>query len=435
MSRKFLTLCVSAAALLALTPAKSQAAGFYLLEQSVSGLGSAFSGSTTNLPDASTAYFNPAGMVHLEGLQTHAGLHVIFPTITMENKGSTTIGGGAISGGNGGNPYQPSPVPNLFATYQVNDWMWAGLGVTAPFGLANEYKDGWFGRYDALETELSVIDVAPVVGFKINDKLSIGGGINIQKADAKLTSAASAGVTEGVSKLKGDDVSVGWNVGIQYSPWESTTFGASYRSAIGHELEGRMSATGTTVADFNVAGKAALDLPDIAIVGVSHDMNEKLTLQGQLSWYGWNKFEDITAITDESFSILGGAITKAPGDIVSSVKQNYQTTLALSVGAEYDYDDNWTFRGGAQYDPTPTTDLYRTSRTPDGDRVWLSAGTTYKFNDKLTLDLAATYVWIDEQNINVTRNNSFSPATATTVNAGTKDAGGPIFAVGLNYKF
>lgn len=433
-------LAVSSVTLLSSQAVK--AAGFYIQEQSVSGLGSAFSGSVTNMNDPSTIYFNPAGMTNLDGTQAQLGAHLLVPNSELTDTGSSGLFGAAITGGDGGNPYDPTPVPNGYLSHQINNQFWAGIGVSAPFGLANEYDEDWFGRFDSIKTDLTVIDIQPTLAFKVSDKLSLGAGLNIQHADAELTSAAAAGPgpfpfgagTEGVSTLEGDDWSYGYSLGLQYSPFESTTFGASYRSAISHELDGKIGATGTTIADFSVDGTADLDLPDIATFGVAHDVNDKWTLQGQATWFGWNNFQDITAITDESFSLLGGGLNFSPGDTVSSVVQNYQTTWAFALGAEYEYDEEWTFRGGAQFDETPTTDLYRTSRTPDGDRTWLSGGATYAINDRLNLDLAATYIFIEDQEIDVSRNNSFSSNLQTEVEADTEGNVG-ILAVGLTYKF
>lgn len=432
--RPFLT-TFGAIALLCHAAMPAQAAGFYIQEQSVSGLGAAFSGSVTNLEDPSTVYFNPAGMTKLSGTQMQAAAHLLIPSANITNRGSTNPGGvGAISGGDGGNPYDPTPVPNGYITHQINDQLWAGLGISAPFGLANEYDSDWFGRYDSIKTELVTIDVQPTVAYKINDYISVGAGVNFQYADAELTNAAFGGATEGVGTLEGDDWTVGFSAGVQAHPTDTTTVGFSYRSAIGHELEGRISTTGTTNADFSVAGHAALDLPEIATFGVAQEVNDKLTIQGQATWFGWDSFEAITAITDESFSILGGAVTRAPGDRVSSVTQNYQSTWAFAAGAEYEYSDEWTFRGGVQYDETPTTDEFRTSRTPDGDRTWLSGGATYNINDKLSLDMAATYIWISDESIDVDRNNAFSPAVQSDVIADTEGNVG-IIALGLTYKF
>jgi long-chain fatty acid transport protein len=431
----YYSVAAGALALAAFSVSQAQAAGFYIQEQSVSGLGSAFSGSTTNINDASTVYFNPAGMTKLEGIQTQAGAHLLIPRSKLRDQGSTSVGGAPITGGNGGNPYDPTPVPNGFATYQINDQLWAGIGVTAPFGLANEYDKDWFGRYDSIKTELKVIDIQPSIAYKVNDQLSLGAGVNVLFADAELTNAIFAGAgTEGVSNLKGDDWAFGYTLGVQYRPIESTTFGLSYRSAVSHTLEGRAKATGTTVADFSVKAKADLDLPDMLTFGASHKLDNKWTIQGQATWFGWNNFEDITATLKEPLFLLGGAVNLASGDELTSVKQGYKNTWAFSVGAEYEHSDEWTFRGGVQFDQTPTTNTYRTSRTPDGDRTWLSGGATYKINDQLSLDMAATYIWIDDGKIDVTRNNSFNPALATDVKAKTSGNVG-IVALGLSYKF
>lgn len=413
----------------------AQAAGFYIQEQSVSGLGSAFSGSTTNINDASTVYFNPAGMTKLQGINTQLGAHLLIPSSKLTNTGSTAVGGAPISGGDGGNPYSPTPVPNGFATFQINEHFWAGLGVTAPFGLANEYDRDWFGRFDSIKTELKVIDIQPSVAYKVNDQLSLGAGVNFLYADAELTNAIFAGAgTEGVSSLKGDDWAVGYTLGIQYRPVESTTFGATYRSAVSHTLQGRAKATGTTVADFDVSAEAGLDLPDMATFGAAHKLNNKWTVQGQATWFGWSNFEDITAELNEPLFLLGGAVNLREGQTLSSVRQGYENTWAFAAGAEYEHSDQWTFRGGMQFDATPTTNEFRTSRTPDGDRTWLSGGATYKFNDRLSLDMAATYIWIDDGTIDVRRNNSFNPALGTNVKAKTEGDVG-IVALGLNYKF
>ena len=406
---------------IALSAGSANAAGFYIQEQSVSGLGSAFSGSTTNLNDPSTIYFNPAGMTKLPGTQVQAAAHLLIPTSDLTDTGSTAPAGAPALGTNdGGNPYSPSPVPNGFASHQLNDQIWLGVGITAPFGLANEYDDDWFGRYDSIETELLTLDVQPTVAFKVNDQLSLGAGVNIQYADAKLTNAAYfGGGLEGVSELEGDDFSYGYTLGLQYKPLQSTTLGLSYRSAISHTLEGSVSVEGTA-ADFDVGGQADLDLPDVATFGVSHKLNDKLTLMGQATWFGWNNFEDIDASVDS-------------GTDPAAVVQNYQTTWAFAVGAEYDYNDAWTLRGGMQYDETPTTDEYRTTRTPDGDRTWLSGGATYSINDQMSLDLAAPYIWIEVQEISLTRNNAV-PALASQVSADTEGNVG-IISAGFTYKF
>jgi long-chain fatty acid transport protein len=401
------------------TPA--MAAGFYIQEQSVKGLGNAFSGSTTSIDDASTIYFNPAGMTELDGAQANVGVHLLLPNADITDNGSTAPGGGPIVGNDNGNPYDPSPVPNLYIATPLSvgeHEIWTGIGVSAPFGLASDYGEDSFLRFDSTETELTTINVAPSVAYKINDMVSVGGGLDIQYADAELKSAIFAGAN-GTSTLEGDDITLGYNLGVTIKPAPTTELGLHYRSAISHELDGKVIVEGSGAADRNDDGTANLDLPDILTFGAAHDVNDKLRVMGQATWFGWSRFEDIDADVDTGVD---------PAPIV----QDYQNTMAFAVGAEYDLRPDLTVRVGYQFDETPTTDEFRTSRTPDGDRHWFSGGATYKLNNKIELDFAATYIDIADGTIDVTRNGAPLPPAQVTADT---DGYVGIVAAGLNYKF
>ncbi len=413
MNIKHLAYSALSASILMCATQGANAAGFYIQEQSVKGLGTAFAGSTTSIDDASTIYFNPAGMTKLDGAQINAGVHLLLPDADLEDNGST------FGGDNPGNPYDPSPVPNLFAATPVDFQgreIWLGVGVTAPFGLASEYDETDFVAFDSTETELTTINVAPSIAYAVNDMFSIGGGIDVQYADAELKNFVNLGPGgTGISTLEGDDITVGYNLGLQLRPRTDTEIGLHYRSGISHTLDGSISLEGT-LADFDIGGSADLDLPDIATFGIAHDINDRLRVMGQATWFGWSNFETIRAVNDA-------------GAEVSNVEQDYQDTYAIAIGAEYDLSDQWTVRGGYQFDETPTTDEFRTSRTPDGDRNWFSAGATYNYSDKLSFDAAATYIDVDDGVIDVSRNGGTAQVTGTT------EGSVGILAVGLNYRF
>ncbi len=129
-----------------LLSSQSFAAGFYIQEQSVSGLGNAFAGSTVAARDASIIYYNPAGMTYLDGRHGNVAVHFLAPISDVDDKGSDAPLA-LPNGEDSDNPYDISPVPNLHYSHQFNDNWWGGVAVTAPFGLSNEYDDGWFGRY------------------------------------------------------------------------------------------------------------------------------------------------------------------------------------------------------------------------------------------------------------------------------------------------
>lgn len=392
----------------------AHSAGFYLQEQSVSGLGMAFAGSAAKAHDASVIYFNPAGMTQLSGTNANLGLHLLVPKSDLDDTGST-FGGNPVGGADSDNPVDPTLIPNAYISHQITDNVWLGLGISVPFGLGGEYDENWFGRFDSIKSDLKTTNIQPSFAYKYNDWLSFGGGMDIQYVDIELTSAVNDG-TQGMNKLEGEEITVGYNFGVIVEPQPGTKIGLSYRSAVNHEVNGRLSVTGTATSDTNINASAQLSTPDIISLGASHQLDEQWTLLGQVNYFGWNNFQSIN-----SRNVLGG--------LISETTQDYSNTFAFSLGAEYILNDKWTLRGGYQFDETPTTDQFRTTRTPDGDRHWITAGATYQWDSNWSIDFAGAYIDVADETINLSRNSG-----AAAVNANSSGKVG-IFALGVNYAF
>ncbi len=413
---------------------KADAAAFYIQEQSVSALGTASAGSAALAEDASTIFFNPAGMTELSGGQIMVGGHILRPSANTNDLGSTASNGfGTVSTGtnDGGNPFDVEGIPNAYFAYPVlaDNSLWLGLGISAPFGLANNYGSTWIGRYDSVESELKTIDIAPSIAYAPTDWLSVGAGVNVQYADARLTSAIpsplTAGgpvaATDGFSDLAGDALTAGFNAGILLKPVDGTKVGVHYRSAISHELEGRIIITNPVDAGgavTNLAGNVGLDLPDIATVSLAQKITDRLELLGSVSWIGWNNFDSIPV----EFAVGGG----------STKTLNYENTNSFAIGARYQLNDKWLLRAGYQFDETPTNDQFRTTSIPDGDRQWFAAGASYDVNEKWTLDFGAVYVDVAKENINLTEVPT--AGTSVTTNVSTEGNVG-ILSLAATYKF
>lgn len=71
-----------------------------ITEQSVPGLGNAFSGSAA-AEDASTIFFNPAGLTRLSGSSVNTAVYYISPSAVFQNT-ATIVTGARLTGGNGG---------------------------------------------------------------------------------------------------------------------------------------------------------------------------------------------------------------------------------------------------------------------------------------------------------------------------------------------
>lgn len=424
-------------------PATAQAAGFYLQEQSVSGQGSAFAGTVANPSDASTVFYNPAGMTKLSGPMIQSAANIIVPRASYVDNASTaglTAGAQApLAGNSGGDPFEAELVPNLYAATPLTDRVWLGVGVSAPFGLANEYDEGWVGRYDSTKSDLKTIDFSPVLAYRATDKLSFGGGVNVQYARAILESAlpcptavagcgaAFSAASDGTSRLEGNDISVGYNLSALWDVTDATSIGASYRSAMSHKLTGVATVSGLTggLAGQNSVrdASAELNLPNIVSLGFSHDVNDRFKLLGSYNWYGWNNFKEIRVKFDN-------------GNPDSNTVQNYRNSYSIAAGGEWKQNDKLTLRGGVQYDQTPTQDGDRTTRTPDGDRYWLSMGASYKINEHVSLDAAASHIFIKDGDIDLTNALYTGSGLDSDVNlTGTTENKLDIVSVQMVWKF
>ncbi|MCG8436408.1 MAG: outer membrane protein transport protein, partial [Gammaproteobacteria bacterium] len=241
----------------ALLPMQIQAAGFQLLEHSVSGLGRSFSGTAALAEDASTVFFNPAGMSKLETSEIVAGISIIDLSTDFDRELSIDAVGQPLSGGEGGDIGDAEAVPNFFYTRPINDKFSVGIGVTVPFGLTTEYEEDSIFRYQAILSEVRIININPSFSYKFNDIFSIGFGINYQRMDVELSNAVDFGAVcfgnadpttctslgllpqsaDGLAVVEGDSSEFGFNFGLLVEN-ANTRFGFSYRDSIEHNLSG-----------------------------------------------------------------------------------------------------------------------------------------------------------------------------------------------------
>lgn len=418
------------------------ASGFYLSQQSARSVGRAFAGQAAGADDAATVVANPAGMTNLGSAQAMAGTAVIFPETKFRNKGSTaatpgTLGASVAYGGdNGGNPFDPAIVPDLYAAVPLFDTsLWFGVGLTSPFGLSLDYGSGWFGRYDSVESSLTTLELAPAIAYRLSDGISIGAGLNVQTVDVRLTNAipdtlapgAPSVATDGRNRLQGDDVSVGFNVGLLVSPWPSTRIGAHYRSAINHDLDGdvRVSGLGGALAAANgrFDADAKLRLPDIVCVGVAQGIGERATVFADVQWFNWSRFNEVRV-----------KLANASQDAV--LPQDYSDSYAVSVGGEYAWRDDLTVRGGFRFETTPTSDRYRSTGVPEGRNYSVGAGVSYRPLRDLDIDVSLFHTRWERANVSLTREFfAGTPAAASVDVKGRAETSSTTAALGVRYRF
>lgn len=392
----------------------ASASGFQLIEQNASGLGNAYAGSAAVAENASTIFYNPAGMTQLQDREISGGLVAVGTSFKFSDNGSST---GSLAG-NGGDGGGWGFVPNAYMSWAMNKDLYLGVGFGAPFGLKTEYSNPWAGAAQSTLFDIKTYNVNPSIAYRVNQAFSIGGGLNWQRMTADY--GRQVGVTgPGPSsiyansplKLNLEGDSWGWNVGGLFTLSPATKVGISYRSAVSYDLTGNINVTGpnpTVNAGGSSAAKASVKLPDTLILSGTHQLNNKWQMLGDVSWTGWSSIPKIDVIrTSGSFS----------GQTAQTLDTDFQDTWRVAIGANYQYTEAVKLKFGVAYDQTPVKGAAtRLVSLPDNDRTWFSAGAQWTPSKGSTLDFGVSYLYLKDADI---RNDQRTAVPSRGLVAGT----------------
>jgi long-chain fatty acid transport protein len=368
---------IVAAALAALLASSSMAlaGGFAIREQSTIGQGTSFAGVAAGGGGLSSLFWNPAVSSEYNefGFISENNAALILPYASTEGAGlfdSGNIGDWAV-------------VPAGYYSYAWNDQITFAGSVNAPFGLVTDGRDGWAGNPFGDKSDVKTYNFNPSMSYKINDMLSVGVGAQVQYMGVHLTNrTAPAGVQ--FVDIEGDDIGIGFTAGVLFKPTDMTEIGLGFRSSVKHTLKG----DGFFPAPPTTGISAKFTAPEMVTLGVSHQVSDQLKLLAGVEWSNWSRFKELRVINDA---------TGAP--FVPVTDFSWKDSWYYSLGAEYAYSDVLTLRAGAAYEKSPVPDATRSVRVPDNDRIWLSAGASYRFSEKMVANLAYSHVFIDDGDV------------------------------------
>ena len=392
------------------------AAGFQLTEQSSLGLGRAYAGAGIVGDDLSAVHYNPAGMTLLEGTRFQAGTTWI--SINADYDG--------IDGDSENGRLKGQMIPAGYVTHQVNDKIWLGFAMTVPFGMGTEYDRNWSQNQRGTSSKIYTFDMNPNIAYKVSDFISLGAGVSVQYAKAKLGMGMGSipGMGNiGHAKLEADSWDWGYNLGLMVSPTDKLRFGLAYRSAITHDADGHTNLTNSdllklataqltdglmTMDSITVNSSASLKTPDTVMLTSTWEASDKLRLSGLIRWANWSNFKTLKIHNSSSIDItgaLGGLIENIPPQMLPEVmdkvgqlsetriENDWQDTWLFSIGADYKINSDFTVRGGIAYETSPIDKQdTRMAVIPDTDRLWLSLGASWYATKDLQFDMGATYL-------------------------------------------
>lgn len=417
------------AAMAAALPGLAQASNFQLNEQSVTDLGDAHAGGAAYASDASTIWYNPAGLTRLGTPELDAGVSVIRIGFNFSPTTAVDATDQSLIGNDGGNAGKLGAVPFIYYSQPLTDKLAFGVGLGVPFGLVTSYNTHSIFRYQAIYTAVTVLNLNPTIAYKFNDHWSMGFGVDAQRMDVKLTNDVDYGAVcfaqvnpvnctalglvpqghDGFFSGTASNTHVGFNFGVLWQN-DTTRVGFSYRARIKHNLTGSASFTNAP-AIFTSQGlfqgqdiSAQFTTPQMVSLSLYQKLTDRWSLLADWAYTGWSSFQNLTI----NFS--------DPHQPPASVSQGLSNESRFSLGASYRFNDQWTFRGGIAYDKTPVPNpgapcdtvtppslatcsnavvASRTARLPDADRKWVAVGASWHVSDHSQWDIAYAHLFLN----------------------------------------
>ena len=388
MNKFRLWLCCMMLAVLVM-PGMAFSAAFSIFDQGAKAvaMGNAF---VAQADDPTAIYYNPAGLVQLEGTQVSAGVMSIWPGAEFQTT-SKTPGLDNYYGKVTKVNEEEFFIPHFFLTRKYNDKVAVGIGGFSNFGLSTDWPDNWEGRYASggTYTRIKTQAINPVIAYQPFDFVSISAGYVANYMDAQMENQIlmpkGAFGPDAHFKVEGDDWAHGWNAGIMFFIQDQFKIGASYRSQICHDLVGDVNITNNNWVNMQSGGTLDINLPAILQAGVSWN-KAPFTVEFDYQWTQWSNYNMLQLNIDSL-------------NQVTEINKNWDDASAFRLGFAYNVVKNLDLRLGLAYEPEFVPDETLDLIVPNGDRWTWSCGFGGRYG-KWVADFSYAYLFEDERTFN-----------------------------------
>jgi long-chain fatty acid transport protein len=321
-----------------------------------------------------------------------------------------------------------------------------GFAVYTPSGLGAKWDGKDFtavaGNNPNIDwsSKIGLVTFSPAIAFSINDKISIGAALNINYGMFDV--AVHAGTAEiqvppyEVDLGQYEETMNGWGYGATFGilvqPSDVFSIGATFRTPSKISFKGDASIPNLTLigAAMGLALNPTSDLdrevtwPLWLAVGVAAKPLESLTLTADVQFTQWSKIEVIeTDYLDPFWQILMEEDLNRP--------MYWKNTFQIRFGAEYLLND-WQFRAGYYWDPSPTPDKTMNVLIPTFDFNVVTAGIGYSL-DTLQIDFGMEYLMGQERTVDLIKTMT-DPEWATAM-PGTYNMNIIVPNLSISYRF
>ena len=354
--------------------------------------------------DASAAAYNPANLAFQKDGSFVGGL-------TFAHLEHTYTAGITGEKAVADDPW--TPLPNIFLSQLLGEsGVVFGLGITTPYGQGSEYgrdalQDPIFRPNPIYEARLALVDINPNLALQLNDKVALGAGVSVIYSKLDFTqyfpwSAIVPVLPDGVAEVDADGYAMGGNVALTWLPTEKQRVALTYRSSFEVHYEGDFEVSGfapivpgtTPKSDFSTR----IEFPNIVGAGYGVELSDTVRVEANFEWLEWSSNDRINIDLANNQALLAGQ---------ESIPNNWDDTIKLGVGGDWQFSEDWVFRAGYAFLESPIPDETISPLLPDADRHAISVGLGFQSGIH-TVDLGYTYSIFDDRAPTIAENPAYS---------------------------
>ncbi len=340
----------------------------------------------------SALFYNPAGLCDIPGKTGQIGMGVYgFPVLLRDPDGSFVAENEFISTA----PYIAYSDDRFAPLY----W---GIGLYGSIGVGFDFpKNEAAGIFYPMRASSGNVYLSPTVAYKINDKLSIGAGLNITYSKVEMEMPLGRYLEQGLD-IDTDGMCYGVNIGLIYKPFKFLNLGLRWRSEISAELDGDALLFDRTQG--GLIGKddvtAHVYWPDYLTFGIAVHLSPKFVIMGDYEWINYSRFSDKSHFTYDNLTYLN-----------SPFLQDMRDARRIHIGCEYSVNNNLVLRAGYLYNRWCLPNSQTAPLSPGNTYHSPHIGLKYSFNQRFELELAGFKNYHNRRKVRPSQSETGYPGT------------------------
>jgi long-chain fatty acid transport protein len=368
--------------------------------------------------DAGAVDYNPAAIARLQGAHYQLGFDYTAPI--DEYKSAT---------GSFKQDKLITDSPALYATWHLPEGYYPlayGIGIDHRTWYLADWKPKLFpGRFLATRQKVELWSIHPVVAYQLGDRWSIGGGLRYYKGDLEegrnkvlrfeLQSNVDGALRrydleverESTADADGYAVDLGLHYGAKSWGWGlvldsgGKVKGNGDATYVARDVPNDPQLQSNLQRQLARAGsRQSFELPREVRTGLWLAASPAVRVELDLAWTAWSVVDE-TSVTFDNNAFGGFSLESSPpvagagGEVRS---RQWNDTLSVRLGTEWDVAEHWGVNLGAGLEPSPVPSATVEPGFARGDALVLGAGMTYRIRG-ISFDLGYSYFQYDGRRV------------------------------------